>query len=230
MCCKQLCTDDPVNNPRSRVLSREFQALLFSLIVATFSLGAFPDNSPSPNLPPEPKNDAGGVPYWGAVTALDKDSITVQFPAKGVKPRRFPVSETLAMGNVPKVPRPIPGRRQAYLLVGSDMYRLTDVKVGDLIVIMYSQIDGHSICDHIRIQKRPGGLVPPLPDEAEWLLRPKPLPPGFPQNPYIPYHECMNAYWDLKDKGIPYPEKFGPNRRFPMAPMPRAASERKPIN
>ena len=31
----------------------------------------------------------------------------------------------------------------------------------------------------------------------------------------------MNAYWDLKDRGIPYPEKFGHRRLFPVAPMPR---------
>jgi hypothetical protein len=31
----------------------------------------------------------------------------------------------------------------------------------------------------------------------------------------------MNAYWDLVDKGIAYPEKFGKKRRFPEAPMPR---------
>ena len=35
------------------------------------------------------------------------------------------------------------------------------------------------------------------------------------------YHEDWDAYWDLEDKGIPYPEKFGRNRRFPIAPMPR---------
>jgi hypothetical protein len=29
--------------------------------------------------------------------------------------------------------------------------------------------------------------------------------------------------WDLEDKGIPYPEKFGEDRRFPFAPMPRVA-------
>jgi hypothetical protein len=31
----------------------------------------------------------------------------------------------------------------------------------------------------------------------------------------------MNAYWDLEENGIAYPEKFGPDRRFPVAPMPR---------
>ena len=36
-----------------------------------------------------------------------------------------------------------------------------------------------------------------------------------------PYHERMNAHWDLEDRGIPYPAKFGIMRRFPTAPPPR---------
>lgn len=42
-----------------------------------------------------------------------------------------------------------------------------------------------------------------------------------PQRLYIAYHEYMNAYWDLEDKGIPFPEKFGYMRRWPVALMPR---------
>ncbi len=50
---------------------------------------------------------------------------------------------------------------------------------------------------------------------------PRDLPKGFLSPSMIPYHERMNAYWDLEEKGIPYPEKFGKYRRFPIAPMPR---------
>jgi hypothetical protein len=190
------------------------------------ALLALPDN-PAHN-PPEPMNDAGGVPYGGVVTEIAKYSITVQF-AKD-KPKRFSVSETLAVGKVPMFPRPIPGRRQPYTLMPSYMYRLTDVKVGDWVGIKYSSLDGVITCDHIRISKRPGGRVPPLPDEAEALRRPRARPPGFPAaRTFIRYDEDMNAYWDLEDKGIPYPEKFGKNRRFPEAPMPRAVPERRPI-
>jgi hypothetical protein len=150
--------------------------------------------------PPEPKNDAGRVAYWGVVTELTKDSITIQFAED--KPKRFPVSATLAAGKVPKEPTPIPGRRDPYLVAASMMYRLTDVKVGDRVDIEYSIIDGVVTCDHICIKKRPGGRVPPLPEEAEALRGGKPRPSGIPRL-YIPYHEYMNAYWDLEDKGIP---------------------------
>lgn len=106
------------------------------------------------------------------------------------------------------------------------MYRLTDVKVGDWIIVGYSKVGGVVTLDHICIQKRPGGLVPSLPEEAEDLRRMK-LPPGVPPPPphlapvHIRHDELMNAYWDLEDKGIPYPEKFGEFRRFPVAPAPR---------
>src|SRR4029077_5104518 len=130
------------------------------------------------------------------------------------KPKKFPVSETLAAGKIPMEPRPIPGRRNPYPVMESSMYRLTDVKVGDSVLVRYSHSDGVTICDHICIQKRPGGLVPPLPEEAEALRKPPPLPPGFPLPPgpsrHIRYDERANAYWDLTDRVIPYPEKFGP--------------------
>lgn len=101
-------------------------------------------------------------------------------------------------------------------------YRLEDVKVGDQVGIIYAHIGDADICDHICINKRPGGRVPPLPEGAVVPKRYLPnLPKGFVPLSSIPYHERMNAYWDLEDKGIPYPEKFGTYRRWPVAPMPR---------
>jgi hypothetical protein len=182
---------------------------------------------------PPPKNDAVYVPYWGVVTELTKNSITIRGP--GEEPKAFPVSETLAAGRVPAEPRLFidrDGRRRDYGVAESSMYRLTDVKVGDWIGIKYAYLDGVSICDHICIWKRPGGLVPPLPAEAEARRNPlaawkashpgQPVPKAIETMIFIPYHEEMNAKWDLEDKGIPYPEKFGRYRRFPTAPMPRA--------
>jgi hypothetical protein len=109
------------------------------------------------------------------------------------------------------------------------MYRLGDVKPGDQVSICYAYLGGESICDHICIQKRPGGRVPPLPDEAE-ALRKRPRIPGDPEIPHVRYDEWINAYWDLEDKGIPFPEKFGPNRRWPVAPMPRELKPLVPLN
>ena len=179
-------------------------------------------------IPWEPKGDATYVGYWGAVTELTKDAITIQLPNKKVKPKTFPVSETLAAGKSPMEPRVIPGLR-VYRVSPSSMYRLTDVKVGDVVLIHYARLGGTDICDHISIVKRPGGLVPPLPAEAEELMKPSPSPP-WAKDPlrarYIPYHEQMNAYWDLEDRGIPYPEKFREHRRWPVAPAPREAKPR----
>ena len=155
--------------------------------------------------------------YWGTVTGITKDSITVQHEKD--QPKKFAASETLAAGKVPMEPRHVVGRSHDYLVPASSMYRLTDVKVGDRVTIRYAHLDGVSICDHICIHKRPGGRMPPLPEEAEALRGGRPRP-GSPKRLYIPYHEYMDAYWDLEDKGIPYPEKFGYMRRFPKAPMP----------
>lgn len=170
--------------------------------------------------PWKPTKDGANIPYSGTVTEVTKDSITVQWPRE--KPKKFDVSETLATGGIPKEPRLMPGQRQPYTVWEPYRYRLEDVKAGDQVVIIYAHIGDADICDHICINKRPGGRVPPLPEGA---VHPKKLPPNLPKGfviyGEIPYHERMNAYWDLEDHGIPYPAKFGPYRRFPVAPMPR---------
>lgn len=211
---------------------------------------AFASNPQPAKAVAEPKGDFVNRAYRGGIVMeLSKNSITIicpevvvhapQMGAGGVirwgpkvvpaePPKRFAVSEALAAGRVPKDPRPGSGRRP-YFVGAPDMYRLTDVKVGDHVSIIYARVGGVDICDHIRITKRPGGRVPPLSEEAENLRRIK-LPPEIePPGPYIRYDERMNAYWDLEDKGIPYPEKFGRHRRFPVAPMPRAVPAPRPI-
>jgi hypothetical protein len=170
----------------------------------------------------EPKGDFVNQGYWGTLTEVTKDSVTVQFDGqKDRKPRTFRVSETLAAGKTAMYPRLTFDRPDGYAVGLSVRYRLSDVKVGDWVIIIYARVDGVYICDHIGIQKRPGGRVPPLPDEAEeeCLAWRRKYPGLVPE--YIRYHEYWNAYWDLEDKGIPYPEKFGKNRRWPAAPMPR---------
>jgi hypothetical protein len=181
------------------------------LLVPTEVAADWPSTSFPLAKPRPPKEGRVNEPYGGIVTDVTKDSITIQH--KKADPVKFVASEILATGKVPKEPRPIPGRNRKYLVPASSMYRLTDVKVGDWITITYTHIGGVSICDHICIHKRPGARLPPLPEEAEALRRRAPN--------YIPYHEYWNAYWDLEDKGIPFPEKFGHMRRWPVAPMPR---------
>jgi len=168
--------------------------------------------------PPVPKDECGGFPYWGTVTEITKGSITIQFA--DTTPKRFPLSETLAAGKIPKDPRPLATTDYKYPVTAPYMYRLSDVRERDWVAIMcYTAGNGGAvICDHICIQKRPGGRVPRLPKEVEDMQR----------DP-IRYDERINAYWDLEDKGIPYPAKFGKGRRFPIAPMPRSVPDQKPI-
>jgi hypothetical protein len=193
----------------------------FIWLVVTSSATAS-SQGPGPVQPPSvPKNDVTNQPYAGTVTEVTKNSITIQWTATpGEKPKRFTVSGTLAAGRTPKEPRRTPSQPRGYTVGASEMYRLTDVKVGDRVMISYAHLGDTDICDHICIQKRPGGRVPPLPEEAEELRKHK--PPGEPEPDHIRYDEWMNAHWDLEDKGIPYPKKFGPMRRWPVAPMPRA--------
>lgn len=182
--------------------------------------------------PPDPPIERQvNAPYAGKVAEITKASITIQWVnSPGEKPRDFVLSEVLAAGKIPKEPF-----RPGFFVSPIEMYRITDVKVGDLVEIGYARWNGVDICHNICIVKRPGGRVPPLPEEAEMLRWPESkLSPSRLANLSqelladlrsrrpIPHHEYWNAYWDLEDKGIPFPEKFGKDRRFPLAPPPRA--------
>jgi hypothetical protein len=172
--------------------------------------------APKPGSPPAPLPGDAAIGYWGTVTEVTKNTLTIRFNDR--EPKKFAVSDTLSAGEIPMHPR-LGSPRGRYHVSATFMYRLKDIKVGDWVNIYYAQIGGSSICDHVSITKRPGGKVPPLPPEAEVLMIPKPIA-GVPVN-YVPYHEHMDAYWNLTDNGIPYPDRFGPERRFPAAPPPR---------
>ena len=149
--------------------------------------------------------------YGGVVTEVTKDSITIQWVnTPGEKPKTFAVSETLAAGNVPIEGRLPTGLARRNPLMPEYMYRLSDVKVGDCVGIIYARINGVDICDNIRICRRPGGEVPPLPKEAEDMRNPcemwkakhpgKPLPDrywrrGWPRGHTSPTTRWLNDYW-----------------------------------
>lgn len=173
---------------------------------------------PAPSSQPTPPRTKEGdvnVHYFGTVTEVNAVSITVQWP--GEAPKRFLASQTLLAGEYPKSVRPSRPGRQPRATLPKYRYRLKDVKVGDHVMIYFSHLGEGEVCDQICIGKRPGGLVPPLPDGAEMLKTPT-------GKVLVPYHELRNALWDLEDRGIPYPEKFGELRRWPIAPMPRPKS------
>jgi hypothetical protein len=154
--------------------------------------------------------------YWGKVTAVTKNSITIERAAytetrvgdgailarPAQPPKLFMGSSALAAGKFTTEH----GR--------SYSYRLSDVVVGDVVNIHFSRIDGMVICDSISIARRPGGRVPPAPGEVADEPR--------------PHHERMNAHWDLEEKGIPLPEKFRPAWELrEVAPAPREVA---PVN
>jgi hypothetical protein len=177
---------------------------------------------------PRPPRAGGTGPgsYYGTVTDLTKDSITITFRQE--TPVWFRVSDTLASGGYATVTKPIPGW-QTRAVSPSYMFRLKDVKIGDMVDIYYSAIDGVITCDHICITKRPGGRMPALPKEAEDMRRLPPSRAGVKLPPHITYHEYWDAYWALEEKGIPFPEKFGDKRRWPIAPMPRVVGLNGPL-
>ncbi len=198
-----------------------FASLVSLLTLAIVPLAAASD-PPRPQPIPyelrEPKEGSVNNDYGGTVTEVTKDSITIQWTATpGVKPKKFAVSETLAAGKVPKEPRPQPGVRYVYKVEPAYMYRLNDVKAGDVVAIVYARVNGTDICDHICIARRPDGLIPPLQKEAEdlrnWKEIHKKLYPGRPlpeweeKIPYVPYHERWNAYWA---KVAPMPREVKP--------------------
>jgi hypothetical protein len=198
-------------------------------------------------VPPGTK-DFMGMPYpVGRVNEVTKDSITIEVPGytymkakwsqgpvrvrQEVKtvipdqpPKLFGVSATLAAGGIPREPRNVNSPGRGYNVVEEFMYRLTDVKEGDWVAIMYSRVGGVDICDHISIVKRPGGRVPPLPPGVENPRR----APGYPSF----YHEFMNEYWDKEDKDNPHPELWGSLRPLAevlgrVAPAPRLVRARE---
>jgi len=228
--------------------------ILITLAAVVIGIPAIAKQIPEQPLPPA-KDFANRLYPWGRVTAVTKDSITIESPecilrnyekrADGVSrwedkvvpampPKRFAASETLAAGQIPRLPRGADKNGRGYPVPEEYMYRLTDVKYGDWVHIIYSRVGGVDTCDHIQIWKRPGGRVPPLPPGVEVHPRVKRnLPADFPWEEWVPYHERINAHWDVVDKDNPHPEKMGnlpplpPGWGLTLAPAPRLARVRE---
>lgn len=120
----------------------------------------------------------------GSVVKCDASSLVV-LPPDGKK-REFRVGVGLSAGGVP-------GTAPYYA------YRMSDLKDGDLVEVLYNSRAGGDVAECLCIRRRPNGRVPPAPGDKATLL---------------PFHERMNAQQDFEEKGIPIPEKF---RRMPGA-------------
>jgi hypothetical protein len=147
----------------------------------------------------------GCTSFYGEVLAVDSKSINIRGQEEGLPvekvTRYFPAGAALRKGE------------QEPLEKTSWDYRLSDVKVGDIVVVVIHIYGDEHECVTICIRRRPGGAVPKAPFEA----------PGVP----IPHHEMMNAYQRFEEKGIPLPLKFDPD--YQRALSEATAAENKKI-
>lgn len=165
----------------------------------------------------------------GFVQSIGKDGITLYWPAREVLDMRHdPVTGQLLelkKRTLPAVPAKtfVLGEDLAkggYSGLDSDSYRVKDVGVGDLVDVHYDRRNGVDICKTIRIDRRPGGRVPPAPGEK---------PDAFHK-----HHEQANAHQDWEDFRTPYPRKYwpayrGPDGKLYAGPYPSESSQDTPI-
>jgi hypothetical protein len=137
----------------------------------------------------------------GTVIDLTKDSVTIRTADQ--KAQAFRIGGDLADGTIAPVPSP------------NALHLFSDVKLGDKVEVGYVRTDGELICREIGIHRRPGGRVPPAQDKGDLIRKPR-----------FRFHELMNAYQDLEEKGIPIPPKFDPpNWAIPSIPGEKKASD-----
>jgi hypothetical protein len=145
-------------------------------------------------------------PAGGRVIEITGTSITLH--DRGTV-RTYALSESLIAGRwdrpwVYDCPDPTHGGAYGY------QYRASDVRVGDIIAISFSRVEGVDICDDIAIGRRPGGRVPPM--------------PGDNPDAALPFHEKMNILQECEERGIPVPHPLPVRRKGPIrevAPAPR---------
>jgi hypothetical protein len=150
---------------------------------------------------------AGWLPSTRAVvsgqvmTVTAPDGTMTVFRKSDATPLRFRVSDWLAAGGYD------PALRH------TDIYPLSEVRLGDRVRLRNSQTDMHCqqsayVCREVSIRRRPGGKIPPA-----WGEKP---------NALYKHHERMQAYQDWEEKGVPLPDYLHPGGPWPqLAPPPR---------
>lgn len=185
-----------------------------ALFVASFSTAQYLPPGELAPPPPDRSKDFKQGPYYGTVTEITRDSITINGAGLNrIGPvnlitgnRRFLASDALASGDYRK------GVSESF------GYRLADVRAGDRVSIHFDRIDGVNICTEIGILRRPGGRVPP--SHAPHL--------GSGPRP----HESANAHQDWEERGIRLPARFLPLpdlERPALPPVPSKAPARIPL-
>jgi len=137
----------------------------------------------------------------GTVIDLTKDSVTIRTADQ--QAQAFRIGEELADGKTAPAASP------------NALHLFGDVKLRDKVEVWYLRISGELVCREIGIHRRPGGRVPPAQDEVDLIRKPR-----------FRFHELMNAYQDLEEKGIPIPSKFDPpNWSIPSIPGEKKAAD-----
>lgn len=166
---------------------------MFALLLAasvTASATSPPEVAPAPRQrESKPVRVSRSIEYFGTVIAVDAKSITVKGTENGlatdeVLTRRFPASKALSEG------------KEEWTERGEGNYRLTDVQVGDRVYLRTLPIEEDDYCLTVKIERRPGGLVPPAPWQD-------------PESEY-PYHVKMRAQQASEEFGILLPPQFNP--------------------
>ncbi|MBX9580932.1 MAG: hypothetical protein K2X87_11540 [Gemmataceae bacterium] len=113
------------------------------------------------------------------------------FRREDMPERRFPVNDYLAAGG-----------HHPWESSGNS-YRLADLQVGDEVVLELEGEGPEGVVRAVRIDRRPGGRVPPAPANE----------PGDPRA----WHLQANAYQDWEERGIPLPDHLDPEKQIAAA-------------
>ena len=167
----------------------------------------------------------------GYVASVNNESITLYRPAWKLMQYRHDPNTGVQLGVSEEEFPAVPAKRfflcedlarGGYLKTATygNTYRVADVQPGDRVSITYLRKNGVDICQMIRIDRRPGGQIPPAPGE-------KP-------NEFRKWHERMQADQDWEEKRTPYPRKYWPgycdaNGLHFAAPYPQESRQFVPI-
>ena len=142
---------------------------------------------------------------WEGAQLFDSEGHLLTKKPDNSKPKRITAAGTTASGNPTG-----DGKRFTYLL--------KDLKKGDKIQLIANiEKDRSEWCGEVRILRRPGGKIPPKPGDGDSPLA---------------WHLYKQAEQDWEEKGVPIPEKFLSDGRYPwttppyppIAPIPRQIS------
>lgn len=144
------------------------------------------------------------------ITVTDREGDVKVLRRSDEPHRKFTLSNSLARGDTGDSP----------MFQGNTAYRASDVRIGDEVQLDLSGPREQKVCVRILIERRPGGRVPPAPQETVYEGRPH-------------HHEFQNVLQDW-ESGSPIPEAY---RKYfaevlpsptPVAPEPRMLPLRIP--